>query len=171
MSFKVGDVVVHPVYGVAYIDQIEEKQFSLSEKETSLYYKITVPKSTIWIPVEARATVGLRLVTAKSDLDQYRSLLKGPPGPLNDDHPQRRHLELADRLKQGSFQVMCEVVRDLTASGLLKPLGPMDKATLKKTQEKLYQEWAMAAGISIAEAIKEINSLLSCSPTNGSEVI
>jgi len=158
MQFKVGDVVVHPVYGMGDIVKIEEKR--LSAIGARLYYEIALPRSTIWIPVSAQATVGLRLITAKSDLDQYRDLLKSPPVPLKNDHPQRRHLELARRLKKGSFQAMCEVVRDLTASGQQKPLGPSDKAALQKAQERLYHEWATAADISIAEATKEINTLL-----------
>jgi RNA polymerase-interacting CarD/CdnL/TRCF family regulator len=44
-----------------------------------VYYKVALPKNTIWIPVEAQTTIGLRLVTAKSDLDQYRNLLKSHP--------------------------------------------------------------------------------------------
>jgi CarD family transcriptional regulator len=158
MQFKVGDFLVHPIYGVGDIVKIEEKRFS--EIGARLYYEIALPRSTMWIPVEAQATVGLRLVTAKSDLDRYRDLLKSRPVPLNNDQPQRRHMELVRRLKQGSFQVTCEVVRDLTASGWRKPLGPRDKTTLQKTRERLCQEWAIAAGISIAEAIKEIKSLL-----------
>lgn len=161
MQFKVGDFVVHPAYGIGHIATIKEKQFS-QKSAPRLYYQITMPKNhhTIWTPVEVPAANGLRLVTAKSDLDRYRNLLKSAPVPLNTDQPQRRHLELASRLKQGSFRVMCEVVRDLTAMGEQKPLGPTDRATLQKTLEKLSQEWATAAGISIAEAIKEINSLL-----------
>ncbi len=157
MQFKVGDFVVHPAYGVGHIIKIEEKQFS--EKGTRLYYKVTLPKRTIWIPVQAHGALGLRLVTAKSDLDQYRTLLKSRPVPLNKNH-HRRHLELVSRLRQGSFQGVCEVVRDLTAWGWRKPLGPTDTATLQKTRESLFQEWATAAGVSIAEAIKEVESLL-----------
>ena len=118
-----------------------------------------MPKSTVWIPVEAQAAIGLRLVTAKSDLDYYRDLLKGRPVPLQEDCKQR-HLELASRLNQGSFQVMCEVVRDLTAWRWQKPLGRTDIVTLKKAEESLYQEWATADGVSIAEAIQEVKSLL-----------
>jgi RNA polymerase-interacting CarD/CdnL/TRCF family regulator len=55
---------------------------------------------------------------------------------------------------------MCEVVRDLTAWGWRKPLNRTDAVTLKKTQESLYQEWATAAGVSIAEATNEVKSLL-----------
>ena len=157
MQFKVGDFIVHPVYGVGHLVKIEEKQFS--EIGALLYYQVTLPRSTVWIPVEAQATIGLRLVTAKSDLDHYRDLLKSRPTPLHQDNKQR-HLELVNRLNQGSFQVMCEVVRDLTAWGWRKPLGRIDMVTLKQTQESLYQEWATADGVSIAEAIKEVKSLL-----------
>ena len=157
MQLKVGDMVVHPVYGIGHVVKIEEKQFS--EIGALLYYCVTLPKSTVWIPVEAQATIGLRLVTAKSDLDYYRDLLKGRPVPLHEDCKQR-HLELASRLNQGSFQVMCEVVRDLTAWGWQKPLGRTDIVTLKKAEDSLYQEWATANGVSIAEAIEEVKSLL-----------
>jgi len=159
MQFKVGDVVVHPAYGIGHIVKIEEKLFS--KKGTArLYYQITMPnRNTIWTPVEVQEANGLRLVTAKSDLDRYRNLLKSRPVPLEKNH-QQQHLELVSRLKQGSFQVTCEVVRDLTVSGWQKPLGVTSKALLRKTQERLYQEWAMAADMSIAEATEEIDTLL-----------
>jgi len=157
MQFNVGDSVVHPAHGVGRIVKIEKKRFS--EKERRLYYKLIWPELTVWIPVEAQATIRLRLVTAKNDLDQYRNLLKSPPVPLPQKHRQR-HLELVSRLKQSSFQVVCEAVRDLTAWGWRKPLGSADTTILKKARESLYREWAAAADISIAEATKEIDTLL-----------
>ena len=157
MQLKIGDLVVHPAFGIGHIVEIEEKQFP--EQRARLYYKVTQPKHTMWILVEAQEASGLRLVTAKSDLDQYRDLLKSAPVPLNTDH-QQRHLELMSRLKQGSFRGVCEVMRDLTAWGWRKPLGQADTTTLQKTRDSLYQEWAMAAGVSTTEAIKEIGSLL-----------
>jgi RNA polymerase-interacting CarD/CdnL/TRCF family regulator len=157
MQFEVGDVIVHPVYGVGHITAIEEKQFS--EIEACLYYQIAISKSNLWVPIEAQAAVGLRLVTAKGDLDKYRDLIKSRPILLNSNLP-KRHVELASRLKEGSFQTMCEIVRDLTASGWQKPLGVTNKTILRRTQERLYQEWATAADISIAEATKEIDTLL-----------
>jgi len=157
MQFNAGDVVIHPVYGMGHITAIEEKQFS--EIEACLYYQIAFPRSNIWVPIEAQEAIGLRLVTAKGDLDKYRDLIKSRPVLLSGDLP-KRHIELASRLKEGSFQTMCEVVRDLTATGWQKPLGPTTKSILRKTQERLYQEWAMAADVSIAEATKEIGTLL-----------
>jgi CarD family transcriptional regulator len=160
MQFKVDDVVVHPAHGVGHIVKIEEKRFS--EKEARLYYKLVWSKRVVWIPVEAEATIGLRLVTAEKDLDQYRKLLKSRPAPLPPKHYQRHH-ELANRLKQSSFQVVCEVVRDLTAWGWRKPLGSADTNLLKKARENLCREWAAAAGVSNTEANKEIDALLQTS--------
>lgn len=158
MQLKIGDLVVHPIYGVGDIVKIEEKQFS--EIEACLYYQIAFSGSTLWIPVKAQADVGLRLVIAKSDLDQYRGVLKTTPDPLNKGKPQRRHLELAERLKPGSFRVMCEVVRDLTALSRKKSLGVTAKTMLRRTRERLQQEWAVAANLSVAEATQEIDTLL-----------
>jgi RNA polymerase-interacting CarD/CdnL/TRCF family regulator len=157
MKFKVGAGIVHPDYGLGHITAIEEKQFS--DIEACRYYKIAFPKLNIWVPIEAQAAIGLRLVTAKRDLDKYRNVIKGRPVLFNGDLP-KGHEELAGRLKKGSFQTLCEIVRDLTVSGWQKPLGVSVKTILRKTQERLYQEWATAAGISIAEATKEIDTLL-----------
>jgi CarD family transcriptional regulator len=168
MQFKVGDSVVHPIYGVGHIVKIEEKRFS--ETEARLYYKITLPKRRLWIPIEAHETIGLRLVTAKRDLDRYRNLLQSRPVSLPKNH-HKRHLELVSRLKQCSFQAVCEVVRDLTALGQGKVLGPTDKTTLQKNREILYQEWTMAADISRAEAIEEVESLLRATQPAAVEVM
>lgn len=157
MQFKIGDRIVHPSYGIGHIVDIEEKRFA--QREAQWYYKVMLPKRTLWLPVETQEASGLRLITAKSELEQYRTLLKSPPTPLEKNH-HRRHPVLVSRLREGSFQALCEVVRDLTAWGWRKPLGRTDAATLQKAQDSLYREWATAAGVSTTEAIKEINSLL-----------
>jgi RNA polymerase-interacting CarD/CdnL/TRCF family regulator len=52
------------------------------------------------------------------------------------------------------------VVRDLTARGWEKPLGPADVLLLDQMREILHREWAMAAEIPETEAIKEVETLL-----------
>ena len=158
MLLQVGDFVVHPAHGVGHVVRLEEKQFAGAEAR--LYYEVaTLQKSTVWVPVEVGASIGLRPLTAKGDLVQYRGLLRSRPGLLNQDHRQRR-LELAGRLKQGSFRIVCEVVRDLAARGWRKPLSEADNAVYRKVRENLYQEWATAEGVSITEAAQEVESLL-----------
>ena len=99
------------------------------------------------------------MVTTGSDLDQYRELLKSPPVSLNANQ-QQRQLELSSRLQEGSFQGVCEVMRDLTALNSREPLGQADTTTLQKTRTSLYDEWAVAAGMSNTEASNEIDTLL-----------
>ena len=157
-QFNLDDFVVHPVYGVGQVVQIEERQFS--EKEVRQYYKVILDKLTLWIPVDAQTLVGLRPITARSELDQYRNLLRSRPASKTYDQAPQRYIELTRRLKRGSFRLMCEVVRDLTLMGRQKPLGRSDTTILQTTRERLLQEWATTAGISIAEATKEFDTLL-----------
>ncbi len=158
MQFKVGERVVHPAHGIGRIVKIEEKR--LFGGEARLYYEVATPKNTIWVPIEAGKTVGLRPLMTKDDLTRFRGILKSRPTTLNKDHRQR-HLELMDRLKQGSLQVICEVVRDLTARTWQKPLNEADTISLRKAHDQLCQEWAAAKDVSTAQASEEIAELLS----------
>lgn len=157
MQFKTGDTVVHPSYGVGNITRLEERR--LAEQEMRLYYVITANKSTVWVPVDADGAASLRRLTSKSDLERYRRVLKSQPVSLAKDHYKRR-LEIAERLKQGSFQVACEAVRDLTAHGWRKRLNDADTALLQKIRESLCREWAAAAATSSEEAYQETEALL-----------
>lgn len=157
MQFEVGDTVFHPVHGVGHITAISENRFVGNQNRQ--YYEVATEKSTIWVPIEASATIGLRRVTVKRDLARYRSVLKSHPTWLDDDHGKRR-LYIANRLKEGSLDVACQVVRDLTARGWNKRLTQVDTIALRKVREGLDQEWAAAEGVSIAEATQEIDALL-----------
>lgn len=155
MLFKIGDLVIHPAFGIGHIVEIEEKQFY--QAGMHLYYKITRLRQRMWMRVEAQEDDGLRLVTLKSELNYYRDLLKSPPVPLNTNSRQRQ-IDL--HLKQDTFQGVCEVMRDLTAWSRHKPLDQADTTTLQKTTDSLCEEWAVAAGVTTSEAGREIGSLL-----------
>jgi RNA polymerase-interacting CarD/CdnL/TRCF family regulator len=157
MEFISGDDVVHPDYGVGNIMRLEERQ--LAEAEMRQYYVLAFGKTTVWMPVLAGAVSPLRRVTAPRDLDQYRILLKSHPAALDRDYKKRR-LGLNEQLAHGSFQVVCEVVRDLTALGWDRPMNESDASMLKKVRANLWQEWATSTGQPLPEAITEVNALL-----------
>ncbi len=157
MGFISGDDVVHPSYGVGNIMRLEDRQ--LAEVEVRQYYVLAFGKMTVWLPVQAGAASPLRLVTAPRDLDQYRTLLKSRPAALDRDYKKRR-LNLNEQLAHGSFQVVCEVVRDLTALGWLRPMNELDSSMLKKVRANLWLEWATSTGQPLPEAITEVNALL-----------
>lgn len=157
MNFAAGDYVVHPAYGVGSILRLEEKQ--LAEAEMRLYYVLVVDNNTVWVPVNSNGANGLRQVTPKQELEQYRRVLKSKPAVLDRDHHKRR-LEINERLKRGSFLAICEAARDLTAHGWRKPLNDVDASTLQKVRANLCREWAASEGVAVAEAAAEVDGLL-----------
>ena len=163
MEFRSGDNVVHPSYGVGSIVRLEERQ--LAEAHTRLYYVLAFGKTTVWMPVEANGSSALRLVTAPRDLDHYRTLLKSRPAELDHDYRKRR-LDINEQLAHGSFQVICEIVRDLTALGWRRPLTGMDSSLLSRARENLWQEWAASTGRPLPEAIHEVTTLLHAGEQN-----
>jgi CarD family transcriptional regulator len=157
MQFKAGDYVVHPAYGVGSVVRLEEKR--LAEAEPRWYYVIDVGKGTVWVPVDSHEPLGLRSVTSHEELDQCRRLLKSKPTVLAKDH-HRRRLEIGERVKQGSFRVMCEVVRDLSAYGWNRTLNDVDATLLAKVRTSICREWSAAAKITMEQANIEVEALL-----------
>ena len=157
MRFKIGDSVVHLAHGLGQIVNLEEKR--LFGADARLYYEVVTQKNTVWVPVDSQAGSTLRSITAKSELNLFEQIFRRKPEPLNKDH-RMRQAELNERLKPGSFQALCEVVRDLTAHGWRKPLSDADAALLRRIHDNLCQEWAMAAGLTVAEVDQQISRLL-----------
>lgn len=157
MEFRSGDGVVHPNYGVGSIVRLEERQ--LAEANTRWYYVLAFGKTTVWLPVDTVGSSALRLITAPRDLDRYRTLLKSRPVELDRDYKKRR-LDINAQLMHGSFQIVCEIVRDLTALGWYRPLAGVDASLLSKVRANLWEEWATSTGRPLPEAIHEVTTLL-----------
>jgi RNA polymerase-interacting CarD/CdnL/TRCF family regulator len=157
MSFNQGDHVVHQKFGVGVIVSIEEMSFSGSEPR--LYYHVDFSKTTVWVAVDDELKGGLRFPTSKTLLNRYRILLSSSPIKFDPNY-QKRKIELGEKLGQGTFQGLCEIVRDLHALNVKKPLNTHDKAFYERVLEVLIQEWSEITGITHFEAKSEIESFL-----------
>ena len=156
MGFRVGDQVMHPHHGLGRILRMEERQ--LAEAELRQYYVLAFGKTTVWLPVQADRS-GLRLLTAPQDLEHYRVLLQSRPTTLDRDY-KKRHLNIQEQLAHGSFQEVCEVVRDLTALGWYRQITGVDAGLLKRARTDLWLEWSVATGQALPEVIQEVTALL-----------
>jgi RNA polymerase-interacting CarD/CdnL/TRCF family regulator len=157
MEIKYGDCVVHPTFGIGYVEAIEDKE--IGEDGIRTFYRIAFFKMTVWVPFQHSQSSRLRPVTPPNDLARYRAVLSSQPATL-DSNFRLRQIELENRLKQGTFQELCEVVRDLSARSWLKSLSSFESALLKKTRSFLNQEWAATSGKSLNEATGEVESCL-----------
>ena len=157
MSFNQGDHVVHKTFGVGVIESIEGMIFAGTEPRS--FYRVDFAKTTVWVPVDDPSIGGLRPITPKSQLARYRALLKSSPVTLDSDYRKRR-IELEKRKDRGSFQGLCEVIRDLNALDAEKPLNYSENKFFRQTREALVLEWSEASGISRSEAMSEIDGCL-----------
>jgi RNA polymerase-interacting CarD/CdnL/TRCF family regulator len=156
MAIEVNDWVVHPRHGVGRVVKCEMRQFDSRDRQ--LHYQIALPTGTLWVPVGG-ASSGLRKMTERGELARYRGVLRGQPIPLPAEHRERRNV-LVERVSEGSFQAWCEAVRDLSALGWSKALNESDSAMLRKTRGDLCTEWAAADGVSITQAMNEVETAL-----------
>ena len=160
-AFAVNEQVVYPLFGLGRITGVVKKTYA--EPEGQLCYEVTGQHSRLWVPVAEASARGLRRLTRREDLDQFRVLLRGQPEALSQDFRQRQK-DLRDRLKQGTLQSLCEVVRDLHALSQTRALVDYDAEALRKSLEALDQEWAAAERCSPAAAHAEIAGLLAQAP-------
>lgn len=156
MRYHVNDRVVHAAHGVGRVVGVVTKQFAAEARQ---YYEIAIERSTVWVPTEAGAGAELRLLTTKTELARYRAVLQSRPAALTSDHRQRR-LDILNRMKSGSLQHLCEVIRDLTARSWRSPLNELDSAGLRKAREAVCREWAAAEGVPYTAAVQEVDALL-----------
>jgi RNA polymerase-interacting CarD/CdnL/TRCF family regulator len=157
VSFQIDDRVVYPAFGIGRIVALVTKNFF--EAENQLYYEVIGDRSTVWVQVDEGSPRGLRRLTRSDELAHYRAVVDSKPASLNRDHRQRQ-LELRGQMKLGTMQGLCEMVRDLSARGWVKPLNEMDSRALRMSREALCEEWAAAAGVPLPHANAELASVL-----------
>ena len=156
MTFRIGEKVVHPQYGVGYVAKVEDREFEPGVMRR--YYEIAIPGSTLWVPTDL-PSLGLRKLSVKSEIGRCRQILSSRPLPLGED-ARLRQSELSARLKEGTIVAQCEVVRDLSGFSAHKPVTGTIASFLRVTQDVLCQEWAAVEGITLAEAVIEVSFLL-----------
>ena len=158
MTFNIGDQVVHPQHGVGEVVKLDDRKFG--SNKTRRYYEVSIPNegSTLWVPLDP-PSYGLRKLAKRSDIEGCRVILASRPSPLPED-ARTRQPKLAERLKQGTIYVQCEVVRDLYAFGEHKSLYGSMAGFFRQTQNVLCEEWAVVEGITFDEAIQEVTTLL-----------
>jgi RNA polymerase-interacting CarD/CdnL/TRCF family regulator len=156
MNYHQGDVVVHHNFGVGKVDTVETKT---ADGELRLYYRVSFDKTTVWVPVRNPSKRVLRRITPKRDLFRYRTLLKSTPEMLDTDFYKRQDA-LEKRVHSGTYQGLCEAVRDLSAHADRKALTYSEKNFLRKSLDALISEWSITSGVSFDEAYNEIDGYL-----------
>lgn len=158
MSFKVGETVVYPHHGAAYIEDISEKVMR-GEKREYLTLRIIQGDMVIQVPADKVEQVGLRDVSNDEQLEQVFSVLREE----NVEEPSnwsRRYKANGEKLTSGDVNKVAEVVRDLTRRNADRGLSAGEKRMLSQARGILGSEVALARDISDDEAGELLNEIL-----------
>jgi len=159
--FHVGETVVHPVYGAGKIREI--KELSSLGGEEKRYYSIQLigdPDTTVMVPLEREAEVGLREPIPEIELRSVWRVLRAAPKKLPSDYRTRCKV-VEEKLCEGDLGQIAEVVRDLAARREMeRRLTVRGKRFYQEGMQRLVSEIAGAEGSDFATAESEIAEVL-----------
>jgi RNA polymerase-interacting CarD/CdnL/TRCF family regulator len=156
VGFHIGDTVIHCIFGMGEIKQIDEK---IINSHLTKCYVVQVSDMLIWIPMDSSQQNSIRLPTSPEEFVKVIPILAGPNETLQEDRILRKH-QLNEQLKEGKLASICHVIRDLTYFQRSYKLSDQEKTILNRAIDSLLTEWTLALGISSDKAQQAMESLL-----------
>ena len=160
MEFHKGDTVVHWVYGLGQVVDLEERDLFGAK---NLYYAVQVSDLMVWVPSDGELQHRLRLPTSKTGFEELLAILSQPVEPLPDDRHERR-TRLLEYLADASTQSLCRIIAGLHAYQKVRTLNESDKGILKQSRTALLGEWGYVQAITPAQAEHELSRVLASVP-------
>lgn len=158
MTLEVGQTVVYPHHGAAYIEDISEKTMR-GEKKLYLTLRIVNGDLTIQVPADSIEDVGLRDVSNEEQLEKVFEVLR--EGDVEEpSNWSRRFKANGEKLTSGDVNKVAEVVRDLSRREASRGLSAGEKRMLAQARTILGSEVALARDISEEEAGELMDSIL-----------
>lgn len=155
-AFQVGDQVIHWVYGLGEIIELDEKVLS---GKANHYYVVQMRDLTLWVPQNRTGSQSLRPPTPAEDFERLFDLLASPGDPLSTNSYARKG-ELAEILKDKTLESICRVVRDLVTYKRNGRSNENDNSTLTYARNFLLNEWSVALSVPFHQAERELADLL-----------
>jgi RNA polymerase-interacting CarD/CdnL/TRCF family regulator len=156
MSFDVGETVVHETYGPGLVIEIDQK--AIEGKPTECYV-VKMDEMTLWVPLQRASSGSLRPLTPAARFEDLFEILRSPGEPLSNDRLERRN-NLSVRLKSGTLESICYLIRDLTTLKRTQKMNDHDTIILERSQKFLLAEWEIVLSIPISQAANQLRHLL-----------
>lgn len=157
-SFKVGDSVVYPGYGVGKISSIEFKEIKgKRERFIILEFNETGNVSTVMIPDSSVERVGIRYISSKIEVEKAFNVLKSPVEE-NYSSWKERFTAHSEMVQKGDLISIAKVLKSLYTHNQKKPLSFREKKLYQKCYNLLLSESSLA----INKSKEEIEKLIIC---------
>lgn len=170
--FKIGDVVVYPVHGVARIIGIRKEKIGTSDQlcyilETEI--KTANEKPVIKLPIDKVESNRVRKIVDESEVCQVIDILKKRGMKTDSQTWNRRHREYQDKMRSGSIFQAAEVYRDLSLLKESKDLSHGERRLFDQAYNLLIKELSIAKQTDETEIERTLNSIFQRSGFNLSE--
>jgi RNA polymerase-interacting CarD/CdnL/TRCF family regulator len=123
------------------------------------YYVVEFPQLTLWVPINGAEPSSLRLPVERREFKKLFGVLRSPGEELCEDRFQRQ-VQLSERMKEGSTEELCRIIRDISARSAEHKLNENDLSVLRHAQSLLLDEWQYSQGISLEESRLQLEKLL-----------
>ncbi|MFA6221771.1 MAG: CarD family transcriptional regulator [Desulfomonilaceae bacterium] len=170
--FKIGDVVVYPVHGVARIIGIRKEKIGTSDQlcyilETEI--KTANEKPVIKLPIDKVESNRVRKIVDESEVCQVIDILKKRGMKTDSQTWNRRHREYQDKMRSGSIFQAAEVYRDLSLLKESKDLSHGERRLFDQAYNLLIKELSIAKQTDETEIERTLNSIFQRSGFNLNE--
>jgi CarD family transcriptional regulator len=158
MTFQVGEKVVYPNHGVATIENISSRSFG-SRFERYYLLRLSCRNLTVMVPVSNADEVGLRKVTKNGEIAKVLTFLADGKCKSNQDWKDR-FKENSHKMQSGSLLEVAEVLKALLIVQSEKPLSFREKKMLDRARQMITTEVCTSRGLSEADAIRLLDTVL-----------
>ncbi len=164
MTFKIGDRLVYPNYGVGVVETVQE---SLLGGSPAPWYELRFlgNKSRVMVPVGNSDRIGLRLLTRRTDVGLVFRVLENATLPPGDDWKARYKQNLG-RMRSGHLTDIAEVLRNLAFAQKQKALSSQEKRMYEHARHLIVSEIAQIKGMPESEVATEVEEALDRAVTN-----
>ncbi len=159
-DYKVGDSVVHWIYGPGKIVAIADKGVP---GQPCFYYVIEGSQQTLWVPVDEGGKSSLHLPTRRADFAGLIAILRSAGKKMPDNLVQRGK-ELDQRMQKRSLADNSLIIRDLNYRSKRGKLSSGDIRVMKDAQTFLLDEWERSLETPRGTAQREMEWILNETP-------
>ncbi|MGB6064295.1 MAG: CarD family transcriptional regulator [Desulfomonilaceae bacterium] len=145
--FKIGDVVVYPIHGVARITDIKKEKIGNSDQlcyvlEAEL--NAVTRKPVIKLPVDKVESNNVRRIVGEDEVPKVIEILRKRGMKTDSQTWNRRHREYQEKMRSGSIFQAAEVFRDLSILKESKDLSYGERRLFDQAKNLLIKELSIA---------------------------
>ena len=158
MSFKIGDRLVYPNYGVGIVETVQE---SLLGGSPAPWYELRLlgNNSRVMVPVGNSDRIGLRLLTRRTDVGSVFRVLENATSPPGNDW-KGRYKQNLDKMRSGHLADIADVLRNLAFAQKQKALSSQEKKMYEHARYLIVSEIAQINGLPEGEVATEVEEAL-----------